>query len=197
MSFEKLKKNKPLLTAQTFQQIQSEQSRKRMGVVAQEVEKVVPKVVRTQEDGIKAVAYAELVGLLVEAMKEQQGLIDRLNLEVAELKSQTSPEGKLRVSEGTTGIATIGEVAANSVLSQNRPNPFTEHTVIEYNLASGAKQASVSVFDLQGKMLESYPAHQGRNSVRIEGATLPAGMYLYSLIVDGQIVDTKQMVLTK
>ena len=47
-----------------------------IGVIAQEVEKVVPAVVYGDE--IKSVAYANLVGLLIEAIKEQQKEIDEL-----------------------------------------------------------------------------------------------------------------------
>jgi hypothetical protein len=47
-----------------------------IGVIAQEVEKVVPAVVYGDE--IKSVAYSNLVGLLIEAIKEQQKEIDEL-----------------------------------------------------------------------------------------------------------------------
>lgn len=50
----------------------------RMGLIAQEVEKVVPEVVKEMNDGSKAIAYTDLIGLLVEAVKEQQIQIDEL-----------------------------------------------------------------------------------------------------------------------
>lgn len=43
------------------------------------------------------------------------------------------------------------------------------------------------------KMTKQY----GHGTVIVSGGTLAAGMYVYSLVVDGQIVDTKQMILTK
>jgi hypothetical protein len=45
-----------------------------IGVIAQEVEGIVPEVVVTSkdEDGLKSVAYGNMVGLLIEAIKEQQ-----------------------------------------------------------------------------------------------------------------------------
>lgn len=45
------------------------------GVIAQEIEKVLPEVVNTAADGTKAVAYTEIIPVLVEAIKEQQALI--------------------------------------------------------------------------------------------------------------------------
>lgn len=50
-----------------------------IGLVAQELELVVPEVVRTNEDGIKSVAYANLVALLVEAIKELNAKVERLS----------------------------------------------------------------------------------------------------------------------
>ena len=49
-----------------------------MGVIAQEVEQVVPEIVFTDENGIKSVAYANTVALLIEAIKEQQIQINEL-----------------------------------------------------------------------------------------------------------------------
>ncbi len=51
-----------------------------VGVIAQEIEKVLPQVVATREDGIKAVKYDRIVALLIESVKE-------LKKEIEELKS--------------------------------------------------------------------------------------------------------------
>ena len=48
------------------------------GVIAQEVEKVLPEVVRTNEEGIKSIAYGNLAGLLIEAIKELKAEVDQL-----------------------------------------------------------------------------------------------------------------------
>ena len=50
------------------------------GVIAQEIEKVAPELVMTndKEDGMKSVAYGNLVGYLIEAVKDQQKQIDEL-----------------------------------------------------------------------------------------------------------------------
>ena len=49
-----------------------------VGVIAQEVEKVLPEVVTTRDNGYKAVKYEKLVPLLIEAIKEQQQQINKL-----------------------------------------------------------------------------------------------------------------------
>ena len=54
------------------------------GVIAQEIEKVAPELVMTneKEDGMKSVAYGNLVGYLIEAVKDQQKQIDELKLQL-------------------------------------------------------------------------------------------------------------------
>ena len=51
-----------------------------VGVIAQEMEEVLPAVVHTadDEDGTKSVSYGNIVGVLIEAIKEQQQEIDAL-----------------------------------------------------------------------------------------------------------------------
>ena len=49
-----------------------------LGVIAQEVEAVLPQLVHDRENGFKGVDYAKLTGLLIEAIKEQQKQIDEL-----------------------------------------------------------------------------------------------------------------------
>lgn len=49
-----------------------------IGVIAQEVENVLPEIVGTREDGYKAVKYEKLVAVLIEAVKELSAEVDRL-----------------------------------------------------------------------------------------------------------------------
>ena len=49
-----------------------------IGVIAQEIEKILPELVTTRDDGYKAVRYEKIVALLIEAVKEQQSQIDEL-----------------------------------------------------------------------------------------------------------------------
>ncbi len=59
-----------------------------VGVIAQDVEKVLPEAVSEGADGYKRVDYTKLVPLLIEAVKEQQTQIETLKQEVETLKSR-------------------------------------------------------------------------------------------------------------
>lgn len=61
-------------------------SEKSIGVIAQEVLEVLPEVVRTNEDGMHSVAYGNIVGLLIEAIKEQQKQIAALQASVSAMR---------------------------------------------------------------------------------------------------------------
>jgi hypothetical protein len=55
-----------------------QQSLPNVGVIAQDVEKILPQLVIDRDNGFKGVDYAKLTGLLIEAVKDQQKQIDEL-----------------------------------------------------------------------------------------------------------------------
>jgi hypothetical protein len=55
--------------------------KKDVGVIAQEVEKVLPEAVAQRKDGIKAVKYDRLTCLLIEAVKVLSDKVEKLNKE--------------------------------------------------------------------------------------------------------------------
>jgi hypothetical protein len=68
-----------LLRGVNYNDFRIEPDKLRMGLIAQEVELIVPEVVNTDsETTIKSIEYQNLVGLLVEAIKEQQKQINEL-----------------------------------------------------------------------------------------------------------------------
>lgn len=58
------------------------------GVIAQEIEEIAPELVLTADDeqGTKSVAYGNLVGYLIEAIKDQQDQIEYMKSEIKVLK---------------------------------------------------------------------------------------------------------------
>ena len=64
------------------------EGKKDIGLVAQEVEEVLPEIVKTRQDGFKGLQYEKLIPLLVEGMKEQQQQIEELKQQVKDLQGQ-------------------------------------------------------------------------------------------------------------
>jgi hypothetical protein len=63
-----------------------------MGLIAQDVETVVPELVRTDEDGYKHIHYQHLTALLTEAIKEQDAVVQALSAQVANLRAKQSSD---------------------------------------------------------------------------------------------------------
>jgi len=86
-----------------------------------------------------------------------------------------------------------------SELYQNSPNPFNPTTSISYNLRV-AGYTSVKVFDMTGKEVASLidkAQKPGEYSVTFDGSALSSGVYFYSLIVNGSVIETKRLLLVK
>jgi hypothetical protein len=64
----------------------TEPDRMRVGLIAQDVEAVVPEVVTEMKDGHKGVAYSDLVAVLIEAVRDQQSQIDVLRNDIQALQ---------------------------------------------------------------------------------------------------------------
>jgi hypothetical protein len=83
-------------------------------------------------------------------------------------------------------------------LLQNRPNPFDEATymIFQVDKIPAYKKASMRITDLSGKLVEEIPVEiqQGTNEVLYEHGYGASGTLLYSLVIDGQIVSTKEMI---
>ncbi|MEN0048916.1 MAG: T9SS type A sorting domain-containing protein [Bacteroidota bacterium] len=85
----------------------------------------------------------------------------------------------------------------NIHLQQNAPNPFSNTTSINYSLPENAQNAEIQIRNLSGVLIKSIAIEgSGTGTVNLEGYSLQAGTYTYSLIADGQILATKQMILT-
>ena len=61
------------------------QNKTNLGVIAQEVQKVIPEIVKERDNGMLAVKYDQLVPVLIEAVKDQQKQIDELKKKLEEL----------------------------------------------------------------------------------------------------------------
>ena len=159
-------------------------SRRHFGVDAEELQKLYPDLVLEGQDGYLSVNYSELVPLLIRS-------IQVLKQELDEVKTKSNAR-----RSSTTGIDP-SIASSGNILYQNTPNPFKEQTVIQFKLADDAKDASICIFDMTGKTLKKLPISSGMESVSVGGYELGEGLFLYSLVVNGQEIDTRRMIISK
>jgi len=100
-------------------------------------------------------------------------------------------------------------VPNNFSLEQNYPNPFNPTTVIRYSLASrsglsaegGEKGfANLKIFSSLGKevaKLVNQKQNAGSYEVKFNGSDLASGIYIYRLEVNGEVIDSKRMILLR
>lgn len=164
--------------------MQKEASLKNMGLIAQEVEQIVPEVVRTMHDGNKAICYQSLIGLLIEAFKEQENKINSLEDNINQLQNLVAQNTNSPIINNNKNL-----------LFQNTPNPFNDLTEIKY--FTNSSDAIIIIYSLNGIQLKKYPINTiGEGSITIKGGELESGAYFYTLIVNKNEIDTKKMILT-
>ena len=114
--------------------------------------------------------------------------------EILNLKAET--ESNLKSALITSDD--ISNVANNKpFLYQNNPNPFNSETEIQFFLPYETSSAILNVYDLSGIQIKSYQLDKrGESSYIITANEFMPGIYLYSLIVEGKLIDTLKMVLT-
>jgi hypothetical protein len=174
-----------------------------MGLNAQDLEKDFPELVKEIKDlsgqmagqktgssgNLKSVNYTNLIPLLIAGMQEQQKQIEAQQVLISELQQEKA--------SSSTGINETG-AAPNYGMDQNIPNPFGSQTTINYSLPKSAAVATLFVYDLTGKQLASFPIEEkGTSSITINSEKLAAGIYIYSIVVDGKVLGTKRMIVAE
>ena len=171
---------------------ENEKGSERFGFLAQNVKENFPELVHTDNDGYMYVDYIGLIPILVQSINELKAKVEELTTEkdIEEtpimLAAQQAAQNETEASLGA------------AKLYQNAPNPWSSETVIRYSLPQSVSRADIYIYDLQGVQLKCIPAQgRGESQVTVTARDLKAGMYLYALVADGTLIDSKKMILTK
>ena len=98
-----------------------------------------------------------------------------------------------------TGVELYNGSSANTgaALYGNTPNPFKDQTTVNFYIPKETSLASLHIYDLQGKQLKQFAiTEQGQTSIIVPSGSLGAGSYIYTLIVDGQEIGSRKMIIT-
>ncbi len=108
----------------------------------------------------------------------------------------------MKYSKGTvtSGFTYEHKVPSDYSLKQNYPNPFNPTTTIEFDLPK-AGNVSLKIFDIAGREvareINGLSLMTGNYKIHFDGSSLSSGVYFYSLIVNGNAVSTKKMLMIK
>jgi len=186
------------------------------GFIAQDVEKAAKGLnydfsgvdAAKNEHDLYGLRYAEFVVPLVKAVQELSSENEKLKSEnedlekkydaqqkqIDELKAMVFTGNKFTAATANDQQQTINLSSAS--LEQNNPNPFDHTTTIHYTLPQKFSSAQIVVTDNNGKTLKQINISKaGKGVVNVDASTLASGTYNYSLIVDGKLIVTKQMIL--
>lgn len=76
------------------------------------------------------------------------------------------------------------------------PNPVNDQIKLKYDLPKNYKSAEIRVQDMQGKLLETYKVTSDFDFIYVP-SNYTNGLYLYSLVVDGAVIKTEKIILSK
>jgi uncharacterized coiled-coil protein SlyX len=179
------------------------------------------------DDGFISIDYDAILAAVVEAIKEMNGIFtfttNNTNSQNELLKQQSTTIANqekviakqqdqindliqrvntLSQVAGLSPISSIGgDVSAsavkNSIELSNRPNPSNGYTQINYNLNT-TEAASLVITDQSGRVIKSYNnIAKGRNSIDVYKGELSAGIYIYSIYINGKVAASEKMIITQ
>lgn len=86
----------------------------------------------------------------------------------------------------------------NNSLGQNVPNPGSTEVLIAYQLVATSQSATLRITQLSsGRTFEPISLSKESNEIRLDISDYPAGVYAYSLFVDGSPVQTRKLVVVR
>lgn len=99
--------------------------------------------------------------------------------------------------EERTLLTTELPKTSTALLEQNFPNPVQDLTTIRFQLPQNVQTAQLQISTANGKIVQTHDLMIGANSLEISRKGLTAGIYFYSLVTDGKIFATKEMIVNR
>jgi hypothetical protein len=179
---------------------------KQYGLIAQELELVLPELVTTSEmpvrisstgervmEDIKAVNYTALIPIVVKALQEQQQENKTLKEELSVVQERLAKLEALLRSNGNNPVT-----LTSAYLEQNTPNPTAGTTTMRYHVPENSTSARLTLTNSKGQVVKTISLNnRGTGQLSLNTTGLAAGTYNYILYVDGRKADTKRLVIAR
>lgn len=179
-----------------------------LGFVAQDVMKVFPGLVvhnMDKERGMDTytVDYSGFGTIAIKGIQELQQVVEEQKEAIKTLQERLAKlEAGMAGGNGNAAASAAAPAATEMVLSNNhlgqsQPNPAAAAASIRYRLPAIAKNAQLTVTDISGKTIKQISLPAGNGVVNIDASELANGTYIYNLVVDGKVMETKKMVVAR
>jgi len=151
------------------------------GLIAQDVQKIIPSLVIASENGDLAMNYVGLIPVLIQALKEQQSQIEALKSQISENFQKQNQD---LIALENTKIISVS------------PNPSQDVIAVSMNIDKSALNAKLMVYDLKGTILSSLNIHERDNNITrtLQKDNFGKGVYIVSLLVNGKSIDSKKII---
>ncbi len=160
----------------------------RYGLLAQELKTVLPDMV-SQVGEFETINYVSLVPVLIKGIQEQSKLIEDQDRKIQILREEI---------ENLKGSNIAMEMNMTKIY-QIAPNPFKDKTYIAYIIEEklNFNDAKIEIRDVQSKLIASYDLSSKQRYGKVEFVPKSAniGSYICALRIDGQIKDSKIILL--
>ncbi len=173
------------------------------GFIAQEVKEVLPQLVNYDKIvDLHSVNYESIIPILVEAVKEQKNSLDESNSKINMLEDRIAElenivNNNTKSGNSLNSSSDWGSSESKSILYQNNPNPFNQYTLIQFFIPDNVSESRLFIYDMNGLQIMSFNVNErGKSEIEIQASKLKPGMYMYSLVLDNELIDTKTMILT-
>lgn len=190
------------------------ESKPQVGVIAQDMQKIAPYTVQELKleyesdekanrkvqgiDTYLTYNHSSVSFMVINAIKEQQSMIDDLREENEELRKMINEVMETLAANETQIDASLEGDLKVASLDQNTPNPFNGQTQFRYFVPEGSTNARITITTNTGQVMKTINiADTGAGVLNLSASDIPTGTYFYSLTIDGKQIDTKKMSLVR
>ncbi|HEV3414474.1 MAG TPA: T9SS type A sorting domain-containing protein [Puia sp.] len=133
--------------------------------------------------------------------KVNNPLVTEMQNQIEEMRNQLDEMRSLLASRLALNQAEIKKLQNETAgyLGDVHPNPANSSTTIEYSLPAGSGAAFCQVYTLNGTTVATIalPTSPGKSQAQLNTSQLASGMYIYALVVDGKVLDTKKLAVVR
>jgi hypothetical protein len=179
----------------------------RYGVEYQAIIPILVEAIKEQQTQIDALKFGKTSSLKIYTNEDSELLKkenETLKNKVNSLESKFDLLEKTLMNICESGCAGLENITPKEsqeidILYQSIPNPTDDIAMINYYLAKNYQDAFIQISDLNGRIIEKItlnPKH-GNGSIKVSLGKYAAQNYMYYLIIEEKIVDSKKMTIIR